>query len=484
LDFVSDAPPIDRQSFDELLGPVRVLVAQLTRSAALERGDVEGAMKQLTEASTLALRVDRASVWCFDRGDSELHCLDLFERHIAKHSRGASISRADAPRYFDALASERTIATSDALDDPRTSELAEGYLDRLGIGAMLDAPILLEGKLVGVVCHEHLGGPRDWKPWEELIAGTFADFAAMVLGAAERAEQARALESMRQSRETLQILFDAAPVPLVLTGLTDGVIVSCNHGAAQMFGTTPGEMVGRRATDFYRDPGERRTFLDTLLREGRVDGFVTELKTFDDSPLWVQLSARALTLGEEQVFMVGFADLTAQKRVEAQLRELATTDPLTGALNRRRLFEIAEEELGRSARYARPLALAMLDLDHFKAVNDDFGHLVGDEALRAVAVAVRTALRRQDHASRYGGEEFVVLLPETTLDGARQVVERMREEVAALRIARTAGDVRITMSAGVVAYREGESFDSMLNRADDALYEAKEAGRNRVVAVP
>ncbi len=476
------APMAERQSFDELLGPVRTLVAQLTRSAALERGDVDGALRQLTESATLALRVGRASVWRFDASRSELVCLDLFERATGSHVSGAVIAATAVPRYFEALASERTIAAYDALSDPRTAELADGYLAPLGIGAMLDAPILLDGKLVGVVCHEHVGPPRAFLPWEELVAGTFADFAAMVLGAAERAEQARALESMQKSRETLQILFDAAPVPLVLTGLADGVIRTCNERAAHMFDAPVSEIIGKRAPDFYRDPTERRAFLEALLRDGRVDDFVTELRTAEGRPFWAQLNARKLAIGDEQVFMVGFADLTEQKRVEAQLRELATTDALTGALNRRRLYELATEELARCQRYDRPLAVAMLDLDHFKSVNDQFGHLVGDEVLRRVAVALRSVLRRHDHASRYGGEEFVVLLPETNLDGARQVVERMREAVASLRIATEAGDVRLTTSAGVVAYRHGETLDALLRRADDALYEAKDAGRDRVVA--
>lgn len=478
---MSDDSPIDRQSVDELLAPVRSLVAQLTRSSALERGDADGAMRQLTEACTHALRVDRASVWCFDAARTELVCLDLFERSTGRHSRGAVLSAANARPYFEALATERAVSVRDAHEDPRTRELADDYLAPLGIRSMLDAPILLEGKFAGVVCHEHVGSLREWKPWEELIAGTFADFAAMVLGAAERAEQARALDAMRQSRETLQILFDAAPVPLVLTSFTDGVILSCNQRAAQMFESTPGEIAGRRALDFYRDPTQRGPFLESLRRDGRVDEFVTELKTLEGRPFWAQLNARRLTLLDELVFMVGFADLTEQKRVEERLRELATTDSLTGALTRRRLFEIADEEVGRAARYARPLALAILDVDHFKAVNDGFGHLVGDEALRRVARAVRGELRRQDHVCRYGGEEFVVLFPETTLEGATQVVERMRAAVGAIRLVPDGGELRLTASVGVVAHRWGESLESMLRRADEALYTAKQGGRDRVV---
>jgi diguanylate cyclase (GGDEF)-like protein len=177
-----------------------------------------------------------------------------------------------------------------------------------------------------------------------------------------------------------------------------------------------------------------------------------------------------------------------EQLVEERTRELkllATTDPLTGTLNRRRFFEVAEEERLRSARYGHRLVVGMLDLDHFKLINDMYGHAVGDEAIRRVAEALRRALRRQDHIGRYGGEEFGVLLPETRIEEAVKVFERVRQGISDLEV-RTARmeNPKLRVSIGVTEWMAGEGFEMTLQRADDALYKAKDAGRDRVVAVP
>lgn len=163
----------------------------------------------------------------------------------------------------------------------------------------------------------------------------------------------------------------------------------------------------------------------------------------------------------------------------AELERLATTDALTGTLNRRRLFEVATAELSRAARYQHAVCLAMLDLDHFKSINDRFGHAVGDEALRAVADVVRAQLRTVDVLGRYGGEELVVVLPETARDAAAVALERIRAAVATIRL--SAPEARVYVSGGLVEVQGGESLDEALRRADAALYEAKRAGRNRLV---
>ncbi len=164
----------------------------------------------------------------------------------------------------------------------------------------------------------------------------------------------------------------------------------------------------------------------------------------------------------------------------AELKVLAMTDELTGTLNRRRFFEVAEQEQARSERYRRPLAVAMLDLDHFKAVNDRYGHAVGDEALRLAAGVMQRVVRRQDHVGRYGGEEFGVLLPETRLEEAGRVLERVRREVARIELRVEDALVPLRVSAGVAAWQSGEVIDATFKRADAALYEAKQAGRDRV----
>jgi diguanylate cyclase (GGDEF)-like protein len=173
-------------------------------------------------------------------------------------------------------------------------------------------------------------------------------------------------------------------------------------------------------------------------------------------------------------------EVEARKALEVELRIQATTDPLTGVYNRRRFLELGEYELAREVRNQRGLSLLTLDIDHFKKVNDTYGHGVGDETLVRFAQACRTCLRALDTIGRIGGEEFAILLPETDLADACQVAERMRATVAACAMASPQGPFQITASIGVAQLTEDEAFDALMVRADLQLYAAKHGGRNRV----
>src|SRR4051794_33534182 len=184
---MSDSEPTRSSKAIQLrLNRHRQLLARLMRSPALTRGDISAAISELTELAAELLHVERASVWRFDRLRESLELVDLFRVSEKEHSSGEAIAREQAPRYFDALGSERCIASEDARQDPRTSEFAATYLKAHGIGALLDAPVFVGGEMIGVVCHEHVGGARRWEFWEELVAGTLADFVALVIEANDR----------------------------------------------------------------------------------------------------------------------------------------------------------------------------------------------------------------------------------------------------------------------------------------------------------
>ncbi len=185
------------------------------------------------------------------------------------------------------------------------------------------------------------------------------------------------------------------------------------------------------------------------------------------------LSAAIVLLGMR---LLRSMQLEAAARRELEQRML--TDPLTGTGNRRMLELRLAEEIQRARRYERALTAVFLDLDHFKQVNDRHGHGVGDAVLVRVAESLHARLRHSDHLARFGGEEFVLLLPETGLDAALALVERMRTAVAELRIPELQPG-HITLSAGLAQWQPGESADALLHRADQALYRAKAAGRNR-----
>jgi diguanylate cyclase (GGDEF)-like protein len=172
-------------------------------------------------------------------------------------------------------------------------------------------------------------------------------------------------------------------------------------------------------------------------------------------------------------------------RLIKDLENLATTDGLTRLYNRRTFLQRAESEFERSRRYVRPLSVLMLDVDHFKTVNDTRGHEAGDRVLRVLADTCKKTLRQQDVTGRYGGEEFVAFLPETPAELARDVAERLRISVESLAVASPQGEIRVTVSIGVAtAVQATESVAALINAADLALYEAKQKGRNRVVVSP
>ncbi len=180
--------------------------------------------------------------------------------------------------------------------------------------------------------------------------------------------------------------------------------------------------------------------------------------------------------------LVLLQDITERKRTEEKLHQLAVTDPLTGLFNRRYFFDVAEHEFVRSLRTAHPLAVIIFDVDHFKDVNDTFGHLVGDQVLQSLSGRCLQTLRSYDVMARFGGEEFIILLPETDAAQACQVAERLRRTVAGTSIATQAGPAEVTISLGVASI-EGKpdlTFDRLIDRADQALLMVKQRGRNQV----
>ena len=154
-------------------------VAELMSQRSLFLGDVEKTVRRIDEAAASTLDIERVSVWVLDAGRSKITCLDLFERTAAKHSSGVELFRKDFDPYFAALASERTIAAADAHRDPRTSCFSASYLKPLGIGAMLDVPIWVQGAMTGVICHEHIGTARQWNSDEEAFAYLMSTIVAL-----------------------------------------------------------------------------------------------------------------------------------------------------------------------------------------------------------------------------------------------------------------------------------------------------------------
>lgn len=205
----------------------------------------------------------------------------------------------------------------------------------------------------------------------------------------------------------------------------------------------------------------------------------------DGAILWVhELAHRERTADGRDVLYGTVRDITDTKVLELELRQLSTTDALTQVSNRRYFMQAGSQALERARRQNKPLAVLMLDLDHFKKINDNYGHAKGDEVLIRVAALMRKRVRQSDTLARLGGEEFCILLESCSLDYAEDLAWQLRDAIAELRFTGNNGDAfQMTCSIGVTGYLPGESLDSVMSRADSCLYVAKRDGRNRVVSV-
>jgi diguanylate cyclase (GGDEF)-like protein len=213
----------------------------------------------------------------------------------------------------------------------------------------------------------------------------------------------------------------------------------------------------------------------------------------------VRAKVRVLGAGASDYLVKPFHDeeLIARARIHLKIKQLQDelrdknlrleainrTDELTGLTNRRHFTELAKHELSRARRHGTPLAVVMIDADHFKQINDGLGHLAGDRVLSGIGKALQTGIRDYDVAARYGGEEFALLLPQTSGEDARVVAERCRNTIASTPLAYQNRALRVTVSAGVAALPEAKasSIEDLVRLADEALYRAKAGGRNRVV---
>ncbi|MEW8978313.1 MAG: diguanylate cyclase [Symbiobacterium sp.] len=261
---------------------------------------------------------------------------------------------------------------------------------------------------------------------------------------------------------------------VILTLDRTGRLTYVSPSVFRLAGYQPDELVGRSLTEVTSLKGPPRP--DTVVE--------LQVRCKDGTERWAEMTTAALPAetGAEAVLVCVLRDTTDRKRLELNLEQLATVDGLTGAFNRRFFVQLCEREIAEAPRRCRPVALVMLDVDHFKRINDQYGHSAGDEVLRQVVRTGRQVLRAEDAFGRVGGDEFAVLLPGTTAEQAVRVAERLRAAYAETEVTPDAGvRIRFTASFGVAQWRpEWRTADDLLLRADRALYAAKRAGRNCV----
>ncbi len=329
--------------------------------------------------------------------------------------------------------------------------------------------------------------PEETKPYQ--IYSTFEDITDRKLAESE----------LRKQRDFATQIINVMGQGLTVTD-ADGRFEFVNPAYARMFGYETNDLIGQRPRDITT-PQEHGVLEEQReqRRSGKTTTYESQLVRADGSIASVLVTGVPRKIdGKPAGAIAVITDLTEQKRIENELRSakdllekalareerLANTDALTGINNRRHLFVLAKRKFAVASRYKQPLAALMFDIDLYKQINDEYGHGIGDQTLIKVVQTVSSELRDADQFGRYGGDEFIILLPMTAAPQAYLLAERIRTKVETLRIPSAKGDISITLSIGVVEIDHAsseETLENIFRRADKAMYQAKQSGRNRTV---
>lgn len=267
-----------------------------------------------------------------------------------------------------------------------------------------------------------------------------------------------------------------------------GRIQSWNRGAANITGYAERDVVGKPYDMMFAESGVRDAQPLKTMNYARTNGHCRDdqnrrKRSGEEFVAHITLDAVRSVQGEISGFVEVFHDITEQKRREDRLYQRATRDALTGLYNRGHFTEMATIEIDRARRFAEPLSVALLDIDHFKKVNDTYGHEVGDKVIVCLAATSARFIRKIDFIGRIGGEEFALMLPRANKEPAMEATQRLRLKLAEQRVQVLDKDIHFTVSIGIATLRPTtKDLAELLRNADAALYKAKREGRNRVEA--
>lgn len=378
----------------------------------------------------------------------------------------------ETARAFFAESAQSLALLDTGVDDRSASTLLEfsEYLARPGnaIAVGLDHFSLVLGDLV--LKSRLAAVSRDLKARTELVAWMKSD-QAMVLDLMANLIH---MDSEAQTIDQVFYLFDMlfAPRRIVYASVRGGRVTECFARPDPAPDLESSQSLTRSSGDLAPDPDGRIRL--RIEHKGDLLG-ILEL----DTVAYPEYRNQYLGLVPSLIRICALG--IANARMYQDIEQLAITDPLTGLLNRRHFFKLGTAEFSRALRYGRPLAVLMLDIDLFKLVNDTYGHPAGDEVLMAFSSRLAEELRASDICGRYGGEEFIVMLPESGGDIAVAAAERIRLSIQALVIPCDGVDLNVTVSIGISILEPGcADLEALIGRSDQALYEAKQTGRNRV----
>jgi diguanylate cyclase (GGDEF)-like protein len=483
------------------------LLNQITQ-AALRSPDLTSIQQTLTQELASLFRADDAllAAWDSQRQQPQLvaHCTAE-----PVPGRDPAIPSGDLGLVETVLSSGQPLA----LPWVEKSALAGTYLvSQLKVQSLLALPLITTDQKLGAALLT-FRNQRDFSPAEVSLAEQAASQVALAIakaGALKTAqERAQELDALQRATTALLGTLDLEDLLSQILDAALSAIPAAQQGLVHLVAHDTGQLQ-LRAMQSQADP--RIRLLDQASTSGDTARAVRERKALlipgtpdGDSPTSAiiaplvmgeqALGAIALEAPHSEAFtdadvalLTSFAATATSAihaaQLHAEVQKQAITDTLTGFYNRRGFSELGRREVERSLRFGHPLSAMMLDIDMFKQINDIYGHLTGDRVLVGITHHCAQELRQIDLLGRYGGDEFVVLLPETGVENARRVAERLRATIAALPFNANGKPLNITISVGVACMQDGcKSLEELLERADGALYQAKESGRNRVMAV-
>jgi diguanylate cyclase (GGDEF)-like protein/PAS domain S-box-containing protein len=304
---------------------------------------------------------------------------------------------------------------------------------------------------------------------------------AVCLTAIDISTQMEVEQNLLETEQHLRSILEILPQPIYIARRSDGQLLYVNRKTCLLFQQRTNQLLKCKSTDFFVDPKERDDLLQLFETLHDIRDVEVKMKTTSGREFTAEMAAIAVDYAGQAGILVALNDVSQRKQLEAELLQQANTDGLTGTSNRRHFLNQAEQEIRRSRRFARPMSVLMMDVDHFKKINDNHGHAVGDAVLQSVVKRALESLRQSDFLGRIGGEEFAVILPETDLNAATEAAERLRVHIAERALVAERAAIPVTTSIGVaqLAATDG-TIDDVLHRADTALYRAKHNGRNRV----
>lgn len=294
----------------------------------------------------------------------------------------------------------------------------------------------------------------------------------------------REVEQRQRTERFVQDLIDVIPDPVYVKN-ADGSYIIFNEAFIRYRQQPREQLLGLKSRDLTTNPNvattsesedQRVIAGETILKEQHATLPVTGEECFR-----IVSKRRCINVDGSPVIVGIDHYITEMRQAERELKRLAEEDALTGIANRRHFNIEATRALERAHRHGEALAIVMIDLDHFKHINDHYGHNVGDEVLREMSQRMRDSFRKSDLPGRWGGEEFIALLPHTTLETAQQVAERLRAQLADKPVSTSSGDIQVTLSGGIAQRQDADTLEGLVGRADAALYRAKNSGRNRVM---